>query len=447
MKQVGWFRFFVNVAVAMVVLGGVAFAHPMEGGRKIVVFRKGISWLAQEQMTKQAGGGVLHRLPLISGIAIEVPTGRARQVLEAFRKNSAVAGVYDDHVIGADHVVSVAPVTPPATEIFPWGAERIGTPAVFNLVPPSTIFQPRVAILDTGIDTEHPELKPYIIGGYNARAWENPANYQDDNGHGTHMAGIIAAATDGQGVIGVASSPSLVAVKVLDSTGHGYLSDLINGLQWVAGQGIRVVNMSLSFSADSPLLEEVTRQLYQAGVIMVAAAGNRCTFTAQEDGGDEDGGDEDGGDEDGGDEDGGDEDGGDSGCDLSMDPLQGGVKYPARYPWVIAVGATNFYNQVTGYSRSGAEIDIVAPGGSKASERILSTNLGGGYGLGSGTSQATAHVTGAVATLLRLAPDLSVDEMGDLLQTTATNLGYPPEQQGAGLIAVDRMVNKQLGLP
>jgi subtilisin family serine protease len=256
------------------------------------------------------------------------------------------------------------------------------------------------------------------------------------------MAGIIAAASNGQGIIGVASRPALVAVKVLDSTGHGYLSDLINGLQWVAGKGIRVVNMSLSFSEDSPLLEEVTKKLYQAGVILVAAAGNRCTFGAQEDGGDEDGGDEDGGDEDGVDE-----DGGDSGCDLSMDPLQGGVKYPARYSWVIAVGGTDVYNQVARYSRSGPEVDVVAPGGSKSSERILSTILGGAYGLGSGTSQAAAHVTGAVAMVLQLAPGLSVDQVWDLLQTTATDLDYSPEQQGARLIAVDRMVNKLLGLP
>jgi subtilisin family serine protease len=367
-------------------------------------------------------------------MAIELPPSRRLQALEVLQQHAGVLGVYEDQVISAEHTVSMTPVEAPVTELFPWGVERVGTPVIADLLDSLKGSRPRVAVIDTGIDPKHPELSKHIVGGYNARAGEDPLSYRDDNGHGTHMAGIIAAAANNQGIIGVASQPALVAVKILDYTGHGYLSDLINGLQWVAGKGIRVVNMSLSFSEPSPLLEKVTENLYQSGVILVAAAGNRCTFGATDDGGDDDGGDDDGGDD----------DGGDSGCDLSLDPLQGGVKYPARYPWVIAVGATDLYDQVTTYSRTGPEVDVVAPGGSKRSERVLSTIMGGSYGLGSGTSQATAHVTGAVAVALRLAPWLSVDQMRDLLQTTATDLGYPSERQGAGLIAVDNMVNKLL---
>jgi len=452
MKQVGWFRFFVNVAVSMVILGGVAFAHPVEGRRKIVVFQKGTPGQARQQMAKQAGGRVLHNLPLIDAIAIELPSGRAPQAMEALQRNRAVVGVYGDHVIGADHVISMTPVEPPAAELFPWGVSQIGTPAVFDLVTSLSVSRHMVAIVDSGVDTTHPELSPYIIGGYNARADENPSDYQDYSGHGTEMAGIIAAAANGQGIIGVASRPALVAVKVLDSTGHGYLSDLINGLQWVAGRGIRVVNLSLSFSEDSPLLEAVTKRLYHTGVITVAAAGNRCTFTPQgssanDSGGDDSGGDDSGGDDSGGDDSGGDDAGRKVGCDTSLDPLQGGVNYPARYPWVLAVGATDLYNQVTNYSRSGPEVDVVAPGGAGSSGKIISTIPGGGYGVGSGTSQSAAHVTGAVAAVLQLAPGLSVEDIMNLLRTTAVDLGYSPKLQGAGLIAVDKMVNKVLDLP
>jgi subtilisin family serine protease len=457
MKQVRWFRFFVNVAVSMAVLGGVAFGHPVEGRRKIVVFQKGIAEQARQQMAKQAGGRVLHNLPLIDGIAIELPKGRALQGLKALQRNRAVLGVYTDNVIGADHVITMTPVEPPATELFPWGVDRIGTPLISALVTSLSVSRPVVAIVDSGVDTTHPELSPYIVGGFNARADENPSDYQDYIGHGTEMAGIIAAASNGQGIIGVASRPALVAVKVLDSTGHGYLSDLINGLQWVAGQGIRVVNLSLSFSEDNPLLEDVTKNLYQNGVIMVAAAGNRCTFTpsdsgANDSGGDDSGGDDSGGDDSGGDDSGGDDSGGDDSgrkvnCDTSLDPLQGGVNYPARYPWVLAVGATDINNQVTNYSRSGPQMDVVAPGGAGSSGKILSTIPGGGYGVGSGTSQAAAHVTGAVAAVLQLAPGLSVEEVVNLLRGTATDLGYSFKLQGAGLIAVDKMVNTLLGLP
>jgi subtilisin family serine protease len=373
------------------------------------------------------------------------------------QRHPVVVGVYADHVIGADHVITMTPVEPPATESIPWGVDQIGTPLVFDFVTSLSVSRPMIAIVDSGIDTTHPELSPYIVGGYNARAGENPSDYQDYSGHGTQMAGIIAAAANGQGIIGVASRPALVAVRVLDSTGHGYLSDLINGLQWVAGKGIRVVNLSLSFSEDSPLLEAVTRSLYQNGVIMVAAAGNRCTFTPLGSGGDDSGGDDSGGDDSGGDDSGGDDSGGDDsggdglgrkvGCDTSLDPLQGGINYPAHYPWVLAVGATDRYNKVTNYSRSGPEVDVVAPGGAGSSGKILSTIPGGGYGVGSGTSQAAAHVTGAVAAVLQVTPGLTVEQIMNLLRTTATDLGHSPELQGAGLIAVDRMIDNLLGLP
>jgi len=240
--------------------------------------------------------------------------------------------------------------------------------------------------------------------------------------------------------------------------------------------------MSLSFSEDSPLLQDATKNLYKAGVIMVAAAGNRCTFTPRASGGDDTGGDDAGGDDVGGDDAGGDDAGGDDaggddaggddaggddaggddaggddaggddsgrkiGCDTSLDPLKGGVNYPARYDWVLAVGATDLSNQVTNYSRSGSEVDVVAPGGAGASGKILSTIPGGGYGLGSGTSQAAAHVTGAVAAVLQVVPGLSAGEVMNLLRMTATDLGDSPNLQGAGLIAVDKLINKLLDLP
>ena len=218
------------------------------------------------------------------------------------------------------------------------------------------------------------------------------------------MAGIIAARMNRLGVVGAAYQAKIVAVKVLDQYGNGRLSDLINGLGWIRANKIRVVNMSLGFSEDSPLLEQAIERLYEAGVIMVASAGNGGTTCAQDGGGDDGGGDDGGGDgiaEDGG----GDDGGGDTGCQTS----QKAVNYPARYPWVISVAATNGDDKITGYSQSG-KVDVAAPGGSQSGPSILSTNKGGGYGWGSGTSQAAAHVTGAIALVLQKNPKMSFEE-------------------------------------
>jgi subtilisin family serine protease len=247
------------------------------------------------------------------------------------------------------------------------------------------------------------------------------------------MAGIIAAALNSSlqgGVIGVAPQVTFLGVKVLDQYGAGYLSDFIAGLQWVHDYNngtslVKLVNMSVGFSTDSPPLKQAIQELAKGGVIMVASAGNRC---AQSPGQDEGGG-----------------DGCDGGPALVCDPAQTAVRYPAAYPSVLAVVATDFYDDITAYSLSGPQVDVAAPGGSKVTGiRILSTNTGGGYGYSSGTSQAAAHVTGAVALALQKHPGLSFTEVRSLLQTTATDLGYPQTQQGAGLINVRKMMRALL---
>lgn len=424
-RQVAWI-----IGSLMLLMAVAAFAHGGDSGRKIVVFREGASLAEQTTALAQSNSGELHHLWTVRAKAVQLPKVGAAAALEALRRHPKVEAVYEDHVISAQHVISFTPVGPPATESFPWGIERIGVPAVFDLLSSSGWSSPKVAILDSGIDISHPELAKSLAGGYNARAGENPADYQDYNGHGTHMAGIIAARWNGYGIIGAAQRPKLLAVKVLDHTGHGYLSDLINGLQWVLGTGARIVNMSLGFSEGSPLLEEVINQLHARGIVLVASAGNRCVG-AQDDGGEDDGGED---------------DGGESGCTATADLLQGGVKYPARYPAVIAVAGIDVYNQITASSRSGPEVDIAAPAGSKLTGPILSTITGGAYAYGSGTSQAAAHVSGGLAVVLQLWPWFSATDLETLMYSTAVDLGYPGDQQGHGLIAVDGMVKKLFGL-
>jgi subtilisin family serine protease len=422
--------------VSLGLVGGGAFGATGDSFRKIVVFQAGTSVQVQRQVVARSGSQVLGILSLINGVAIELPTQNPAQALIALQAEPTVAGVHDDPTNsgqdgGGDNVIVITPADPPTQEFYPWGLDTIHVPDVHQEDPGLKGSGVTVAILDTGIDMNHPDLSKNIKGGYNALAGQDSRNYQDDNGHGTHMAGVIAARMNRLGVVGAAYQAKIVAVKVLDQYGHGHLSDLINGLGWISTNKIRVVNMSLGFSETSPLLEQAIRSLYEAGMIMVASAGNGGITCAQDGGGDDGGGDDGGGDDGGGDD-----GGGDDGCQ----PSKSDVNYPARYPWVISVAATNGDDKVTGYSQSG-KVDVAAPGGSQSGPRIFSTNKGGGYGWGSGTSQAAAHVTGAVALVLQQNSKMSFEETVMLLERTARDLGEPVERQGAGLIDVEAMIN------
>jgi subtilisin len=231
-----------------------------------------------------------------------------------------------------------------------------------------------------------------------------------------------------RGIVGVAPNASIVAVKVLDIYGHGFLSNLIHGLDWIytnqKRKDIWLVNMSLGFQAGSPPLQEAIRHLSESSTLMVASAGNSCS-----------------------DDPGQDEGGGAEGDGPTCDALQNDVKYPARYSGVLAVAASNSQDKIAAYSAEGAQVAVTAPGGfhsTNLDEQILSTCPNGGYGYGSGTSQAAAHVTGALALKMQQAPQITLREIQQLLGQTATDLGYLPPQQGVGLITVECLLDPTL---
>jgi subtilisin len=417
----------VCILASLILIGEEAFAQRPDTLREIVKFR-GLDLTTPgglataRSVVAGSKSNEVHLLRLINAMAIRLPAAGADQALVSLQKNPNVEQVFDDPLSVAAGVICITPAPPPVPESYPWGLEQIDVPAVHRQWQGSGVT---VAVLDTGIDLppplDHPELRPRILGGYNARAGANPSAYQDDNGHGTHMAGIIAADLNSPlqaGIIGVVPQATLLAVKVLDQSGAGYLSDVINGLQWVHdynnGSPL-IINMSLGFSEGSPPLQEAIQTLYNSGVIMVASAGNRCAPSpGQEEGG-------------------GDCQGGPA---LACDPAQTAVKYPAAYDEVMAVAATDVNGKITAYSLLEPEVDVAAPGGSRATGvRILSSTTGGGYGWGSGTSQAAAHVSGAVALALDLRPGLSFEEVRLCLQATA---------EGPGRINVKKLVQALL---
>lgn len=363
--------------------------------RKIVIFQGNIlNEPAREALIRKFGGIKIKDLDLINGMAVLLPP----HAEAALAKYNGVSKIEDDLLIEAAPVKLTAkkiPVQPPET--LPWGVNRIDAELAWNISKGTAV---KVGVLDTGIDLTHLDLKERIKGGYNAINPLKSAN--DDNGHGTHVAGIIAATDNEIGTIGVAPEADLYAIKVLNRQGKGYLSDVIEGLDWAISNNLQVVNMSLGSSSGSDAFREAISRAYQAGLVMVAAAGNN---------------------------------------------YGGAVSYPAAYPEVIAVSATDLSDNLASFSSVGLEIDLSAPGVS-----IFSTYNKGGYATLSGTSMAAPHVTGAAADVLAIPVKSSYDwnlngvwdpeEVKSLLEDTADDLGNPgfDPHFGYGLVDAEESV-------
>ena len=279
-------------------------------------------------------------------------------------------------------------------EVIPWGIQRIWADQVWG--DDFTGDKIKVAILDTGISYIHYDLKWNINKKKDCvQLW---GGSYDFHGHGTHMAGIIAALDNKIGVVGVAPKADIYAVKVLWPDGTGWLSDLIEGLEWCIDEKVDVINMSLGCLENSEALYEAILQVYEAGITMVAAAGNN-----------------------------------------DPNDIPGEVIYPAKYIETIAVSALGHEDTFATFSRSGPEVDLIAPG-----VDILSTYKNKSYAEKSGTSVAAAHVTGVVALLLKTKNDVydpnsnkkwDPDEVKYFLKVNAEYLVLLSlEQQGAGLV-------------
>ncbi len=272
-----------------------------------------------------------------------------------------------------------------------WGVTRVHASAAWPITDGKGV---KVAVIDTGIDFTHPELAGNVDGGYSAiTKTENPADYQDDNGHGSHVAGTIAAHKDGKGVVGVAPGARLYAVKVLDADGSGNLSDVVDGIVWAAKNHMEVANMSLGAPVDSEAMKRAVRYARGSGVVIVAAAGN-------------------------------------SG---------GSVGFPGAYEDTIAVAASDSNDKLASFSSRGPEVDFIAPG-----VDVLSVKMGGGFVSYSGTSMASPHVAGlaALAVAQGYVGLNGPDGVFAQLKKAATLLptaGMTAEMQGTGMIDAGKL--------
>ena len=248
----------------------------------------------------------------------------------------------------------------------------------------------KVAVLDTGV-SPHEDLGA-LLPGYDFV--QNDTDPSDLHGHGTHVAGIVAAIRNSTGVAGVAPGVGIIPVRVLDANGSGLISSVIAGIGFALESKANVINLSLGSTTDVPALKNAITQATLSGVLVVAAAGN-------------------------------------SG-------LSNAVSYPAAYPDVLAVASTTRSNAVSSFSSRGSYVDIAAPGSS-----ILSTYNNGSYEYMSGTSMASPHVAGAAALLFAAHPQASPLQVSQALCQSATDIDSTGVDQasGCGLMSVSKALS------
>jgi subtilisin family serine protease len=254
-----------------------------------------------------------------------------------------------------------------------------------------------IALLDTGVSRSHPDLKGKLLPGYDfANDDDDPS---DDEGHGTYTAGVAAANSDnGAGIAGICWQCKILPVKVLNRRGQGQDASIARGLRWAVDQGARIISMSLGGPDDTQVIRDAVAYAHDHNVLLVAASGN----------GHADG---------------------------------NKPNYPAAYPNVLAVSATGRNDGVTGFSTTGDYVGISAPGVGVWST-LWTPGQGDTYGAANGTSAACPHVAGAAALVLSVRPELSADQVAEILEASADDQGVPGRDadQGYGRLNVLRAV-------
>ncbi|MGB9789656.1 MAG: S8 family serine peptidase [Thermotoga caldifontis] len=270
-----------------------------------------------------------------------------------------------------------------------WNLSLINLPYAWTITTGSDIVT--IAVIDSGVDLSHEDLAGIFVPGYDFV--RNDSFPDDENGHGTHVTGIIAALTNNsKSVAGVAwgQRVKIMPLKVMDETGTGTVFNFAKALVYAVDHGAKIINVSLGASQPSSVEYSAVKYAYENDVIMVCAAGNDGSY---------------------------------------------GVDYPAAYPETIAVGAVTIDGVRASYSDYGPELDVVAPGGDEQSA-VLSTFLGNTYDYWAGTSMATPHVTGLVALMVSQGI-VGVENVRNVLRRTAVDLGPAGYDIGYGAGLVD----------
>lgn len=379
-------------------------------GRIVVRFRDRVPEANARSAVRVEGATEVRRL-LAGGRfrVLEVPIGREAEVLRRLAANPNVESV------GYDHVVRIqdAP-TDPYYLTNQWDMVQAGFEDAWSISTGASSVV--VAVVDTGIDSTHPEFAGRILPGANFSLEGGETDTIDGHGHGTHVAGIVAAAgNNGIGIAGAAWQIKLLPIKVLDSSGKGSESELAAGMQYAIDQGVKVLNLSLGTPYDAPIIKAALDNAAAAGVLVVAAGGNSGAR-----------------------------------CDYPMAVDAQSCSFPAAYPYAVGVAATNQFKTRASYSNYGPFVDVAAPGGDSTSP-VFSTlpsllnpftnptprcAAPPCFGTFAGTSQATPHVAGLAALMIASCPNISAASLESIIESTSSDLGTigRDELYGSGLI-------------
>jgi len=342
---------------------------PHVPGRILVKFKSGVKGEQRLQVHAEQGGRVVAEIPRLGVQVVQVPEEVMAAALARYRANPRVAYAEPDYLAYG----AFAP-NDPYYATLQYGPQKIQADRAWDVTTgsPNVI----VAVVDSGADFQHPDLQGKLIAGWDFI--NNDPDPTDDQGHGTHVAGIVGAVTNnGEGVAGIDYEARLLVVKVLDASGAGTYSGIAQGIVYAADHGASIINLSLGGTSFSQTLLDAVEYAWSRGVLLVAAAGNYA----------------------------------------SSNPF-----YPASFEHVMGVAATDANDNRWSSSNYGTYISVSAPG-----VNIYSTNWnktsGTGYGYRTGTSMAAPHVSGVAALLLAQDPSRSNAQLWNIIESTADDLG------------------------
>ncbi|MFB4165100.1 S8 family peptidase [Alteribacillus sp. JSM 102045] len=351
---VGWLAGTAIIS-GLFICSGQAQAEQAERNEYLIGFNTEVGEEEFEEV-KQANGEVEHEFEYMSVLEVTLP----KQAANALENNPNIEFIEENEEMET------------LEQQIPWGLDRLEAPDVHgDGISGNGV---KVAVLDSGIDGNHEDL--HVAGGVSFVDSE-PDPQTDRNGHGTHVAGTIASLDNNTGVLGMSPQAELYAVKVLGADGSGDFSSIAQGLEWSIDNNMDIVNMSLGGTMGSQALEEASDNAYEAGITVIAAAGNSGSLG-----------------------------------------FFNTINYPAKYDSVMAVGAVDENDNRASFSSVGEELEVMAPG-----VNVLSTTPNDNYEAFDGTSMASPHVAGAASLMLDNDPSLSSEEIRQKLNATADPLG------------------------